>query len=156
MIPKPLYNVLSRILIQPVHRQFRGLTIGTRTAVFDPEERVLLVRHSYSPGWQFPGGGVERGETVYAAAVRELREEAAVEASGAPVLHGIFDASDHFPGDHVCCFILREFTRGDWKPSAEIIDARFFETGNLPGTVTGGTRRRLSEIMGYAPISHQW
>ncbi|MFN0194858.1 MAG: NUDIX domain-containing protein [Aestuariivirga sp.] len=156
MIPKLLYNALSRALVQPVYRQFRGLTIGTRTAVFDSQERVLLVRHSYSPGWHFPGGGVERGETVYAAAIRELREEAAVEAREAPVLHGIFDASDQFPGDHVCCFVLREFSRGDWKPSAEIIDAQFFEAGNLPETASGGTRRRLAEIAGQAPIAHQW
>jgi 8-oxo-dGTP pyrophosphatase MutT (NUDIX family) len=156
MIPKLLYKAFSRLLIQPVHRQFRSLTIGTRTAVFDPEERVLLVRHSYSPGWQFPGGGVERGETIYAAAIRELREEAAVEAIETPVLHGIFDASHQFPGDHVCCFVLRDFSRGDWKPSAEIIDARFFETGNLPDTTTGGTRRRLAEIAGDTPIAHEW
>jgi ADP-ribose pyrophosphatase YjhB (NUDIX family) len=156
MIPKPLYNLLSRVLLQPIHRQFRSLTIGTRTAVFDSQERVLLVRHSYSPGWQFPGGGVERGETVYEAAIRELREEAAVEAIGTLVLHGIFDASHQFPGDHVCCFILREFSRGDWKPTAEIIDARFFETTNLPESTTAGTRRRLAEIAGQAPIAHDW
>jgi 8-oxo-dGTP pyrophosphatase MutT (NUDIX family) len=156
MIPKSLYAALSRVLIQPVHRQFRSLTIGTRTAVFDENERVMLVRHSYSPGWQFPGGGVERGETVYDAAMRELREEAAIEAREPPLLHGIFDASGQFPGDHVCCFILRSFTRGDWKPSAEIVDARFFETGNLPDTTTAGTRRRLAEIAGNAPLAHVW
>ncbi|NJM30642.1 MAG: NUDIX domain-containing protein [Rhizobiales bacterium] len=156
MIKKLLFKALSRPIIQPAYRQFRGLTIGTRTVVFDAGGQVLLVRHSYSPGWQFPGGGVERGETVYAAAIRELREEAAVEALETPVLYGIFDASHQFPGDHVCCFIVRNFTRGDWKPSSEIADARFFATSSIPEDATNGTKRRLAEIAGGAEISPFW
>lgn len=37
--------------------------------------RILCVRHSYRPGWAFPGGEVGRRETPVATAARELREE---------------------------------------------------------------------------------
>ncbi|WP_431271294.1 NUDIX hydrolase [Dankookia sp. P2] len=37
--------------------------------------RVLILRQSYRPGANFPGGGLEAGEDPEAAARRELREE---------------------------------------------------------------------------------
>jgi 8-oxo-dGTP diphosphatase len=36
---------------------------------------LLLVKSSYRPEWNFPGGGVEPGETPDAAARREMEEE---------------------------------------------------------------------------------
>ncbi|RQS62951.1 NUDIX hydrolase [Burkholderia sp. Bp8963] len=36
---------------------------------------LLLVKSSYRPEWNFPGGGVQPGETPYAAAQREMDEE---------------------------------------------------------------------------------
>jgi 8-oxo-dGTP pyrophosphatase MutT (NUDIX family) len=49
-----------------------------RILVADPEGRVLLFSATEADGerwWFTPGGGVHRGETVKAAAVRELSEE---------------------------------------------------------------------------------
>ena len=51
-------------------------------AVVVDDERLLLIRRSNEPGtntWAFPGGRVERGETIAEAVTRELREETGVE-----------------------------------------------------------------------------
>lgn len=37
--------------------------------------RIALVRNSWSDGWVLPGGGVEAGESLEAAAAREVTEE---------------------------------------------------------------------------------
>lgn len=151
-----LFVPLSRLLLQPLYRQTRGMTLGTRTAAIDGEGRVLLVRHGYAPGWLLPGGGVERGETVFAAALRELREETGVVAEEEPLLHGVFSNHENFPGDHIACFVIRRFRREAWQPSREIADAAFFDPGRLPPDTTGGTRRRIAEICDGSAIGHAW
>jgi 8-oxo-dGTP pyrophosphatase MutT (NUDIX family) len=57
---------------------------AARVVVLDPDGRVLLL-HASDPAdatkgdwWEIPGGGVDRGESVEAAAVREVREETGV------------------------------------------------------------------------------
>ncbi len=43
----------------------------------DPEGRILLLEHTRSHGsyWVLPGGGVDPGETVENAIIREIKEE---------------------------------------------------------------------------------
>ena len=41
----------------------------------DDAGNVLLVEPAYKPDWEIPGGTVERDESPYTAAVREVREE---------------------------------------------------------------------------------
>lgn len=44
--------------------------------VFNKNHRVLLCkRNDVAESWQFPQGGIDEGETVAAAALRELKEE---------------------------------------------------------------------------------
>ncbi len=51
----------KRFLVRLLHVYFRlrrGMTLGVRGLVVDGEGRVLLVEHTYLPGWWLPGGGV--------------------------------------------------------------------------------------------------
>ncbi|WP_421704056.1 NUDIX hydrolase [Aliiroseovarius sp.] len=52
-------------------------------------DQVLLVQRGKDPGrglWGYPGGGVEWGESVAEAAIRELREETGVLATPGPCI----------------------------------------------------------------------
>lgn len=56
--------------------------VGVGVAVFDAAGRVLLIRRGRPPRagqWGLPGGLVDLGESLAAAAVREVREECAIE-----------------------------------------------------------------------------
>ncbi len=138
------------------HRWTRALTLGARVAVFDGENRVLLVRHTYAPGWLFPGGGVEFGETVITAAKREIEEEAGIAALSEPLLFGLYSNHKNFKGDHLAFFTLHDFRRIAWQPGREIAAAEFFALDNLPDGTTGGTRRRLLEVMGKQTPPADW
>lgn len=154
MVAKLAFKAVSKLVLQPWRRQTHGLTLGTRTVVIE-EGSVLLVRHSYAPGWLFPGGGVDRGEMIYDSALREVREETGIIGLEEPVLHGVFLNDKQFRGDHVACFILRRFER---KParSLEIAEARFFSVAALPEGTTGGTLRRIAEIFSGSGIARHW
>jgi 8-oxo-dGTP pyrophosphatase MutT (NUDIX family) len=156
MIKRTLLKIVSKVALQPLYRQTRGLTLGTRTAVFDGENRILLVQHSYGPGWLLPGGGVERGESIFDSAKREIREEAGIIAEEEPVLKGICLNEEQFPGDHVAVLTLRKFRQVPWKPTLEIAYAQFFAIDKLPEGTTGGTRRRLDEIISNREIARHW
>lgn len=68
--------------------QFR---VGCKALIFDERGRILVVRRAAEetlPGiWEFPGGGVEFGETLEAALARELREETGLEPDVLRVLY---------------------------------------------------------------------
>jgi ADP-ribose pyrophosphatase YjhB (NUDIX family) len=144
-------------LLHMYWRFSRGLTLGVRTVVIDAGERVFLVRHTYASGWHFPGGGVEPGETALEAARRELAEEARIEMTGEPALHGVFFNKGASRRDHIVVYLVRNFRVVEPRqPDREIAEARFFPLDGLPDDVTRGTRKRLEEIAGRAALSARW
>jgi ADP-ribose pyrophosphatase YjhB (NUDIX family) len=150
----------SRLRSRVAHLSFlmkRPMTLGVRGVVIRADESVLLVRHGYVPGWHFPGGGVEVGETFAHALGRELEEEACVRVKGTPVLHGLFFNAHVSRRDHVAVYVIRDFeVMGVRAPDYEIAEARFFSRGDLPEETSAGTRARLAEIFEGAPIAEFW
>ncbi|MFB7510418.1 NUDIX hydrolase, partial [Streptomyces broussonetiae] len=61
-------------------------TLAAGVLLFDEHDRVLLVDPTYKPGWEFPGGVVERGEAPARAGMREVAEETGIELRDVPRL----------------------------------------------------------------------
>jgi 8-oxo-dGTP pyrophosphatase MutT (NUDIX family) len=139
-----------------INRISRPVTLGVRAIVRDGEGRVLLVRHTYVPGWYLPGGAVDARESVGEALARELVEETNTRIIGTPRLIGIYFNS-RGRSDHVVLFEVPAFEQiSAKKPDREIAEARFFALDDLPKGTTRATRARLDEYVNGRPISPIW
>lgn len=136
----------------------QSVIMGVRVVVFDGADHVFLVRHSYTPGWHFPGGGVDKRETCRMAAIREVREEAGLTLEGDIELLGIYLNRAMASRNHVAVYVARAFDRiADPRPDWEIVERGFFPLDALPDGTTASTRTRLAEIAGGgAARSEMW
>ncbi|MEM7300800.1 MAG: NUDIX domain-containing protein [Pseudomonadota bacterium] len=144
-------TIRARILNRLFHLRWlitRPMTLGARAAAFDEAGRVFLVRHTYVPGWHLPGGGVERGETVWQAMEKELSEEGNIRLSGPARFFGMYKNLHASKRDHVALFVCRSIEQtAPMQPNFEIAETGFFAVDTLPQETTPATRRRLAEIM---------
>jgi 8-oxo-dGTP diphosphatase len=92
---------------------------------------IVLLRRSIEPAagkWVFPGGFVDRGEAVSAAAERETLEEVNLKVS----LMGILDVYS-FPGSPVVVIVYSaEVTGGELKACDECDEVRVFPPEQIP------------------------
>jgi 8-oxo-dGTP pyrophosphatase MutT (NUDIX family) len=139
-----------------IWRFTRPMTLGVRAAVFDASNRVFLVRHGYTPGWHFPGGGVEAGETLLHALKRELQEEGNIRMTRTPLLHGVYHNTHDTRRDHVALFVVRDFEQAPHKPNWEIREAKFFSLDALPDGTSESTHKRLDEILNGKAADEGW
>lgn len=159
--PEPRQTGWPRLRAKLFHSYFlirRPMTLGVRAVVHDAEAgSVFLVRHTYVPGFQLPGGGVETGETMRQALERELAEEANIRLTGEPLLVSVHFNRHVSKRDHVALYLISDFTQHAAKqPDREIAEAGFFPIDNLPADTTVGTRRRIAEVFGDTEASSHW
>ena len=156
-VPSRVREIIIGRTLHFYWRFARGMTLGVRGLVIDREGRVFLVKHSYTRGWHLPGGGVEIGETILEALARELAEEGNILLTGPPQFHGVFFNPRISRRDHVALFVVRDFRQDAAPaPTREIVAHGFFPLDAMPGDTTAGTRARIAEVLGGAPVSDRW
>ncbi|MFG1908152.1 NUDIX domain-containing protein [Kribbella sp. NPDC048928] len=117
----------------------RLITPGPRAVIIDSAGDVLLVRRSDDDTWVMPAGGLELGESIWDALVREVQEETGlvVEAATPIALYTgpQYWFTNAYGGEHQMFAVVFRVDR--WSGSLlaetdETRDARFFARDELP------------------------
>lgn len=115
-------------------------------AVVVREGRVLLVRRAKAPDrgrWGFPGGRIEPGEALAAAALRELAEETGVAAESGPVLTALDSIHSARPGGglahhYVLVAVLCRWVAGEGAAADDALETGWFSPAEI-GALAAGT-----------------
>lgn len=128
----------------------RGPSPTVDVVIALPGDRVVLVRRKYPPpGWALPGGFVEEGETLEAAAVREAREETGLEVELTDLLY-VYSDPGRDPRRHTLSAVFVGCASGEPEGADDAEEARGFTWSALPvpiafdhGQILGDARRYL-------------
>lgn len=142
-----MFSKLTKSLFQTYFRIKRPMTLGVRIIATDVTGRICLIRHTYVKGFHLPGGGVERNETIFEAAAKELMEETGIERPIKDLkLIGFYSNEPSFKGDHIALFHIENCKAIENFKNHEIAECVFVNTANLPKDTTRATRERIAEF----------
>ena len=140
-------------LFMTVRAIWSPTAMGVAGAVYDDQGRILLVRHSYNPGWRLPGGGVDRGEPPQDAILRELAEEVGL-TGGVAEFFGLYVRKAGWVTAVIALYRIQG-AQVNFRPNLEIKEICYADPRTPPEGCTPAARKRLKELAG-AGLSPYW
>jgi 8-oxo-dGTP pyrophosphatase MutT (NUDIX family) len=140
-------------LFMTVRAIWSPTAMGVAGAVIDDRGQILLVKHRYNPGWRLPGGGVNRGEPVQDAVLRELSEEVGL-TGGACEFFGLYVRKAGWATAVIAVYRIRG-AQVNFRPNLEIKEICYADPARPPQGCTQAARKRLRELAG-AELSPYW
>jgi ADP-ribose pyrophosphatase YjhB (NUDIX family) len=109
------------------------------------EERILLTRREDFDVWCLPGGHVEPGEPLVAAAHREVREETGLEIR-IERLVGMYSRPRWLDGTYHLALFGATVAGGRLEPQpSEVLELAFFARDEIPADLLVGQRERIRD-----------
>jgi 8-oxo-dGTP pyrophosphatase MutT (NUDIX family) len=131
------------------------IVVGAGVFIYK-ENKVLLQKRRDNGFWSFHGGGVEIGESVEAAAKRELYEETGLIANTMTLL-GVFSGEDMlytYPnGDQVYIvgiyYACSDFSGEMMMETEETLELKWFDIGELPQEISIPDTKPMQAFVEY-------
>jgi len=112
-------------------------------------DRIVLIRRRNPPhGWALPGGFLEYGESLEAAAVREAKEETGLDVELIHQLHTYSDSSRD-PRGHTVSTVFIARARGTPRAGDDAGDVRVVSLSQLPSPLAFDHERILADYLAY-------
>jgi len=105
---------------------------------------VLIERKNPPPGWALPGGFVDYGESLEAAAVREAREETNLEVELTGQFH-TYSEPRRDPRQHTISTVFSAIGRGILKAGDDAGKAVIYGPDNLPEKIAFDHRQIIHD-----------
>ena len=117
-------------------------------AICRKDGKIVLLRRAIEPAhgkWVFPGGYVDRGESLEDAARREAREEIGAEVR----LTGLVDVYSYTGRPVIVVVYEAEVVGGEIRGGEEALEVRSFDAEEIPwdGLAFRSTREALQEFL---------
>ena len=114
-----------------------------------PHRPILLIeRKNPPPGWALPGGFVDYGETVEAAAIREAKEEVSLEVELIEQFH-VYSDPHRDERQHTLSVVFTAIARGTPRAADDAKKVGFFELRESPKVLCFDHQQILQDYLRY-------
>lgn len=130
--------------------------LDSRAAIFDRNERILLVHETAEDAWALPGGWVDANLSVSENLIKEVKEEAGLDVRPTKFV-SLCDRNRHntppFAYGVAKAFLICEQTGGSFTPSIETDAMAWFSLDELPANLS--LTRNTSEQIALCFLAHR-
>lgn len=139
----------------------QALRFAVSAIIRDSEGRILLQQRGDNGHWGLPGGGVEVGETVTEAIIREAREETGFEIAPGRLVGVYSDPQNHqiihYPDGNIVHFVALCFeatvTGGAAQLCEETVALAWHHPDDLPEPLVPSHRLRVQDALARQPAA---
>ena len=130
--------------------------IPTVDIIIEVNEGIVLIKRKNPPyGWALPGGYVDYGESLRAAAIREAKEETSLNVQLVSEL-GAYSDPARDPRQHTITFVFVAKANGQPRAADDASEIGIFDQDHLPEELAFDHGRILQDYFSSrSSITHQ-
>ena len=110
------------------------------------DNKILLTQREDFETWILPSGGVEEGESLTEAAIRETKEETGLDVELTRLV-GVYSRLGNFFSSHIVLFAARPVGGEIQCQPGETVAVAWFQFDQMPSPLSIGHKRRIEDVI---------